>query len=273
VDLDQVFRIVSSRGEDVFQRKGCGAHPERTRNLPAPHSVLRVFLKSSVWLLPLWSVFAPTFVAETTSEQTAIRALDQAEARRESRLAGYSVTEHYTLQIGRLVGSAEMTVETLYQRGLGKSFHVVSRSGSAMLQSRVFDRLLREEGEMSRGEARQHALVSSGNYAMHLAGEDSVAGRRCYVLELTPRTKSTNLLQGHAWIDQEDGSLIRIEGIPTAKPSFLTGRPTITREYERVGEFWLAQSSHALSDSFLSGKTELTIEYRDYHILDDVAGR
>lgn len=234
-------------------------------------SVVSKMVSSSVWFFLLSFLSGRTF-AEETSEQTAIRALDQAEARRESRLAGYSVMEQYTLRGSRFGKFAEMTVETLYQRGHGKSFHVVSRSGSPMLQSRVFDRLLTEEGEMSRGEARQHTLVNSENYAMRLAREDILAGTRCYVLELTPRTKSTHLLQGRAWIDKEDGSLIRIEGIPTANPSFLAGRPTITREYEKVGEFWLAQNSHAMSDSFFFGKTELTIEYRDYHILKD-AGR
>jgi hypothetical protein len=218
-------------------------------------------------------LFTRTFVAETTPEQIAIRALDQAEARRGSGLAGYSVTEHYILRGNRFVTSAEMTVQTLYQRGQGKSFHVVSRSGSPMLQSRVFDRLLREESEMSRGEPRRRALVNSENYAMRLTAEETLAGRLCYVLEVTPRRKSAHLVHGRAWIDKEDGSLIRIEGIPTANPSFLTGRPSITRDYEKVGEFWLAQSSHALSDNFFSGKSELSIEYRDYHLLNDVAGR
>jgi len=227
---------------------------------------------SSVWFFLLSLLFARTFIADTTAEQTAIRALDEAEARRESRLEGYSVTEHYTLQVSRFVKSAEMTVETVYQKGQGKSFTVVSRSGSAMLQSRVFDRLLREEGEMSRGEARRHTLVNSENYAIRLAGEETRTGRICYVLELTPRTKSEHLLQGRAWIDKEDGSLIRIEGIPTANPSFLTGRPAIVREYEKVGDFWLARSSHAVSDSFLVGKTELSIDYRDYRILSDTPG-
>ena len=126
---------------------------------------------------------------------------------------------------------------------------------------------------MSRGETRQNMLVNSQNYAIRLAGEAIVAGRTCYELELTPRTKSLHLLHGHAWIDKGDGALIRIEGIPAASPSLLTGRPTITRDYAHVGDFWLAQRSRAVSASFLSGKTVLTIEYRDYRILDDVAGR
>ena len=223
-------------------------------------------------LLPLGLLLALTASGQPAAQETAIRFLDEAGARHENQLAGYSVTEHYTLQASRFFEAAEMTIETLYKRGQGKSFRVVSRSGSATMQSKVFDRLLREEGEMSRGEARQRTLVNSRNYAIHLAGEEGIAGKICYVLEVTPRMKSAHLLQGHAWIDKADGSLLRIEGIPTESPSFFTGHPTITREYENIGEFWLAQSSHAISSSFLAGKTELSIEYVDYHILNDVAG-
>lgn len=230
------------------------------------------------WSRARWLVLSSVLLVSTASggatlEQTAILALDQADARRESRLAGYSVTEHYTLRGSRFALSAEMTVETVYQRGQGKVYRVVSRSGSPALQSRVFDRLLREEGEMSRGDARLRTLVNSENYLVRLAGEEMVAGEMCYVLDLTPRVKSTHLLKGRAWIEKKDGSLLQIEGRPTASPSFLTGRPAISRKYERVDEFWLARSSHALSESFFSGTTELSIEYRDYRILDDIAGR
>jgi negative regulator of sigma E activity len=214
-------------------------------------------------------VFAQTFAAQSTPEQTAaIRALEQAEARRESRLAGYTVTEHYKVASTRFGQSAEMTVETVYRRDQGKTYKVLSRSGSTTLQSRVFDRLLREEGEMSRGESRRRLLVNEGNYGMKYVGEEARAGRKCYVLELTPRVKSPHLLKGRAWIDAEDGYLVRLEGKPTASSSFLSGRPMITREYTKVGEFWLAQTSHAVSDTFLLGKSELTIEYRDYRIVE-----
>ena len=218
-------------------------------------------------------LLAPVFSAQTASSQTVLQALDQAEARRESLLPGYSVTEHYTLAVSRFSLSAEMTVETVYRRQQGKSFHVISRSGSPMLQSRVFDRLLTEEAEMSRGETRRGLLVNSLNYAVRMSGEEVLAGTECYVLELTPRKKSTHLLQGRAWIDKADGSLIRIEGVPAASPSFLSGRPTITREYEKLGEFWLARRSHSVTDTFLSGKTELVIDYKDYRLLTDAVGQ
>jgi hypothetical protein len=227
----------------------------------------------SVSLFVVFALFTRTAIGQTVAEQNAIRALEQAEARREARLAGYSVTEEYAIMSRRFDKSAAMTIKTLYRQGEGKSYEVIVRTGSSILQTRVFDKLLQEEAEMSRGEARRRAMVNSENYVMRLAGEETRAGRECYVLELMPRAKSPHLLKGHAWIDKEDGSLIRIEGRPMASPSFLTGRPAVVRDYEKISDFWLAKSSRAVSDSLFLGKTELSIDYLDYHLLNEESKR
>lgn len=193
-------------------------------------------------------------------EENVIRGVDQAELSREMNLSGYSVTEQYIVHNSRFQADAAMTVEAIYRRVAGKSYSVASRSGSSVLQTRVLDKLLTEEAEMSRGATRQQALVTSANYKMRLIAEEAIRGRNCKVLELVPRLKSPHLLNGRAWVDANDYSLVRIEGKPTASPSFLAGRPMITRDDEQIEGFSLATRSHALSDSFLLGETELTIQ-------------
>jgi hypothetical protein len=234
-------------------------------------AIISVRMFSSRWrscalagLLPF--CMSSQISAQPPPEEAAIRAIDAAELRRETHLRSYTVTEHYTIKSSRFHNSAEMTVAVEYRRDKGKTYQIVSRTGSPMLQSRVFDRLLREEGEMSRGEARQQTLVNSRNYEMRLKSEEIRAGRKTYVLDLTPRKASPHLLKGRAWIDAEDGTLMRIEGRPTASSSFFAGRPMITREYEKAGDLSLAKSTLADSSSFIFGKTELRIEYIDYHI-------
>jgi hypothetical protein len=224
------------------------------------------FLLASVLICSAGNGAAP----QPAREGSVIRGVDQAELDRETNLTGYSVTEHYTLRNIRFRTGAEMTVATVYAKGVGKSYRVLSRSGSSALESSVLDRLLQEEAEMSRGDIRQHALVTSANYKMRLIGEESLAGRQCEVLEIIPRTKSTHLLKGRAWVDAEDHSLVRIEGKQSASSSFWTGRPTIVREYERIDGFSLARKSHASSDSLLLGRTDLTIEYSDYTVTETV---
>jgi hypothetical protein len=78
--------------------------------------------------------------------------------------------------------------------------------------------------------------------------------------------KSSHLLKGRSWVDTESHGLVRIEGKPAASPAFMAGRPEIVRDYAQIEGFSLATKSRAVSDSFLLGKTELTIEYSDYRI-------
>jgi negative regulator of sigma E activity len=199
-------------------------------------------------------------------EEQIIRAIDKAQQDRDVRLAGYSVSEQYTIRNSRLKTPAETTVATTFTKGDGKVYGVIARSGPPVLQTRVLDRLLNEEAEMSRGEQHKNAVLTSSNYHMRLIGQESVNGRECYVVELTPRRKSTHLLKGRAWVDAENHSLVRIEGKPTASVSFLVGRPEIVRDYAQIDGFALAQRSRATSESFLLGRTELIIEYTGYRI-------
>ncbi len=199
-------------------------------------------------------------------EEQILKAIDAAQLEREQRLVGYSVAEHYTIRNSHFSVPAETTTATTYAKDSGKTYRVVSRSGPALLQTHVLDRLLKEETDMSRGEGRKNALVTSANYAMKLAGQETVNSHLCDLVELTPRVKSAHLLKGRAWMDSATHILVRIEGQPTASPAFLAGRPEVVRDYTEIDGFSLASKSRALSETFLLGKTELTIEYAGYSV-------
>jgi hypothetical protein len=62
-------------------------------------------------------------------------------------------------------------------------------------------------------------------------------------------------------------AIVKIEGKPPTSASFFSGRPQVVREYEEVNGFVLAQHSHAVSSSFLFGRSTVDIEYRDYHLI------
>jgi hypothetical protein len=199
-------------------------------------------------------------------EQQIVNGIDLAQAAREERLAKYSVTERYVLQNSHFSAPAEMTAIATYEKAMGREYRVVSRSGPAFLQVRVLDRILNEQAEMSRGLARKSALLNSANYRMKLFGEETLDGHVCDVMELMPRKKSTHVLSGKAWFDAESHHLRRIEGTQTASSSFWVGHPLILRDYEQIGDFTMAVRSRAHSQSFLLGRTDLTIEYSDYEI-------
>jgi hypothetical protein len=195
-----------------------------------------------------------------------VQDIDKAQEDREARLTGYTVTEHYTIRNSRFDTPAETMVATTYVRGAGKTYRVISRTGPSFLQTHVLDRILKAEEDMSRGEQRKSALVTSANYRIKLVGPEGVEGRACDLVEITPRAKSAHLLKGKAWLDSGSHMLVRIQGKPTASPAFLAGIPEVVRDYVEVDGFSLARKSHAISQTFLLGKTDLTIEYTDYRV-------
>jgi hypothetical protein len=195
-----------------------------------------------------------------------INGIERLQLAREEQLAGYSVTEHYTLHNSRFNEAAEMTVAVSFVKGAGKSYKVLSRSGPAFLHNSVFEKVLKEQRSMSVGETREASLVTSANYRLKWLGEQNLGGRLCEAVELEPLKKSPHLLRGKAWADANTFRLIRIEGRPAASISFWAGSPYVVREYMDIGEFSFARKSHAVSQSFLLGHSELDIEYTDYHV-------
>ena len=71
---------------------------------------------------------------------------------------------------------------------------------------------------------------------------------------------------GRVWIDAEDFAITRLEGKPAKNPSALLRGTTFVHEYEKVGQFWMALSNVAQSDSFWFGRTTVEIRYFDYQI-------
>jgi len=59
------------------------------------------------------------------------------------------------------------------------------------------------------------ALENRAAYAYRLAGRDRIGRSRCVVVEVTPlRAEGVGIAQGRAWIDEKDGSVLRIEMNP-----------------------------------------------------------
>lgn len=201
-----------------------------------------------------------------TLQQDLIHCVDLAESRREARLAGYTVTEYYTVKNSHFSRPAEAIVEARYRRGQGMTYNVQSRSGPSLL-NRALDRLLQEESQMSRGKARAQAVITSANYEMKPIGRESVNGIACTVLELRPKRRSPYLLQGRVWVNAADIRVVKIEGRPPASASFFAGRPQIVRQYQEIEGFSLAELSHAVSRSFLFGESTVDIKYRDYRLI------
>lgn len=162
---------------------------------------------------------------------------------------------------------AEMVV-AVHASTNGKKFTIVSEEGSKFVLDHVLKRLLKEETEATNDGNRRRTALDTENYNFSLAGyEDSPAGTR-YILSVIPKTNDKYLYRGKIWVDGKDFAVCRIEARPAKNPSFWIKKTEINHKYTKVGDFWLPEENHSESWIRFGGHAVLTIEYKDYKIID-----
>ncbi len=208
--------------------------------------------------------------AQQPDSASVIAKVDRSVKLRVDGIASYTVTEHYSVYRGKdeTHPAAEMTVRTVYRKDTGKNYTILSQSGSGFIVKHVLGAILDREKEVNRPGIREHTWLNSANYVMKLrpGGIQRMDGRDCVALDVSPRHKDPNLIEGTIWVDVKNGNIVRLEGTTMESPSIFTGVSRLMRQYVDVNGFGMATQARAVTDSFLLGRTIITIDYRDYQI-------
>jgi len=185
-------------------------------------------------------------------------------------IAGYTVTEHYAVYRNKDEEHpvAEMTVKTTYKKETGKSYAIVSQSGSEIIRKLVLGSILDNEQRINQPGIREGSWFTSANYEMKLkpGGTQHVDGRECFVLGASPRRKTPFLIEGTLWVDAKDYLIVQVQGTASKSSSVFTGATQVFRQYTTVNGFAMATHARAVSDSFLFGQTVVKIDYQGYEI-------
>lgn len=235
--------------------------------IPISRKLFRIGL-----LAALFFPFMGTVVAtgQQPDAATVIREVDAAVKARIDHLAGYTVTEHYRVYRGKdgVHPAAEMVVKTTYKPDSGKSYVIVSQSGSALLRDLVLNTILQNEKHLNEPGVREGAWITSANYAMQLkpGGAEELDGRKCLVLELTPKRKAPYLIQGSLWVDAKDGSIVQLQGTSSKSASVVSGPTQMVRQYAEIDGYPEATHLRAQSSSFMLGETVVKVDYQNYHV-------
>jgi hypothetical protein len=202
--------------------------------------------------------------------QVVVENLQRKNAQRAAALTRFEGTRIYRVQYRGFPSDrdAEMVVHVIFHAPSSKEFTVVSQTGSKFIGDRIFKKLLEGEQEAANEDNRRLSALSTENYDFTMAGyEDSPEGGR-YVLDLLPKTKNKFLYRGKIWVDAKDFAVTRIEAEPAKNPSFWIKKTDVSHRYVKVDNFWLPAENHSESVIRLGGKATLSIEYRDYKIVE-----
>jgi len=199
-----------------------------------------------------------------------IRSIDASVVARYNNVLAFTDTEHYSVFRGsdETHPAAEMTVTDNYKRGVGKTYTILSQSGSSLIQRFGLRPLLDNEQKVNLPGNVQKSWFVSANYNMQPrpGGPVQVNGRACLVLDVTAKQKAPNTINGSIWVDARDGSLVQIDGMATQAASALSGAAHMMRQYENVNGFSMAKHARAESDSMLIGRSVVTIDYSNYKL-------
>ena len=189
---------------------------------------------------------------------------DQMQAK---ELSHYQSLRHYSLVyrgFGRTV-AADMQAEVQYDSTSGKSFRIVSQSGSRTLCEKVLKRALESEKEASVN--RQSTALTPVNYRFQLAGTDHMGDRSTYILEVEPMKPNKFLYRGRIWVDAKDFAVAKMEVQPAKNPSFWISRTLIHHTNAITDGFWLPEQNRSETKVWIGGTAVLTIDYGTYQIV------
>lgn len=186
-------------------------------------------------------------------------------AARAAALHAYTGSRHYRVVYnGLLHASAEMQVQADYQQPGPVRLTVISESGSGLLRRRVLDPLLQVgRGESTQGRREDIAIVPE-KYTLKMLDHPRGPVQPDYVIEATPLDRSQSWFRGTLWINPVDFAAERMEGQLTHSPSWWVTRTKVNYNTQKIGEFWLPASHHAVSSIRFWGHAELDITYQNF---------
>ena len=169
----------------------------------------------------------PKIPAQQVNGAAILQKIDAAVKARVDGIEAYTDTEHYAVfrSGDETHPVAEMTVKTTYKRETGKSYQILSESGSTLMRSLVLHAILENEQHVNQPGIREGLWITTANYAMQVkpGGVQQVDGRDCIAATLTPRRKEPYLVEGTLWVDAQNGEIVKFEGKASRSSSLLDG--------------------------------------------------
>lgn len=220
-----------------------------------------------------WAQNASTASPMSLSPAQIVEQMQRHSQEQSERLEHYHALRHYAVEYKGYFRKikAEMDVEVIYDAASGKSFRIVSQSGSSVLCQKVLKRAVDSEQEAALN--KDATALTEENYSFRLLGSGFLNDRPAYILYVEPLTESEFLYKGKIWVDAEDFALVKLEVEPARNPSFWISRTLIQHTYAQTGGFWLPEYNRSETKVRIGGEAVMTIDYGTYQIVSKQAER
>jgi hypothetical protein len=205
--------------------------------------------------LSLWS---PASVH--VSAQPKLSALERFLRRPDDNPTEYRALRRMEAHNEHFDAKAWMDVWTEADKSGAFRYEVASEGGSGYIRRKVLLAALESEQKLRReGNARRSQLDHT-NYQFK---DNGTVDGGLASLAITPKRKDVLLVDGWAFVKEDDGDLVRVEGRLSKNPSFWTRRVEIVRRYGRVGDAHVPLEIESIAQVLVAGRStfHMTYEY------------
>lgn len=195
---------------------------------------------------------APNPIAQAVAIDSAIivERMIQTHADEVMQRRAYNVTRNYRIYEGTTkTPKSEITAVVTFLPPQSKSFSIVQSTGG--MAERMVRKALEREVDLARDPTVSQ--IVRANYDFEYAGQDSIQGKRCFVLIMHPRRSTKDLLNGRLWVDAERYSIRQVEGEPAATPSWWVKNVHLLLTYADVDGMWIQTGTEATAHIRMAG--------------------
>ncbi len=136
------------------------------------------------------------------------------------------------------------------------TYKALGFSGDNTVKQEVIARYLQAESE---GRENGSIAISPQNYKFKLKNTSTVADKRVYIFQLTPKKKEIGLFKGELWLDAATGMPVKEVGRFVKNPSVFLKKVEFVRDYEIHDGVAIPSHIESTVDTRLIGKAELSI--------------
>lgn len=167
--------------------------------------------------------------------------MSQAAAHNQTHLRFYTVTREYELFAQKRDKARSRVIATVTFRPPDSKDYSIEGTEGSVIGERMVRRVLEREATLAKDGGA--SSISRDNYDFRFLREEFAGARRCFVLQLFPKRKDNNLLQGTIWVDADTYLIRRTEGEPQKSPSWWLRDVHVVFLYADVAGMWLPTSS------------------------------
>lgn len=202
---------------------------------------------------------------------TIVARMQQAQEDNRARSRAYTVTREYKLfSHDTQHAASDVVAQVSFMPPDSRSFDIRQSSGSSRGEKIVRNILEAEKDEAAKHD---HAALTRENYQFRYLGTETVSGCSSYVLELVPKRREKDLIEGRAWVDTRSYLVHRIQGDLSKSPSWWLKAVHIKVEFGEVGGMWLQTATQALAEVRFFGEHSLESHALHFQTAEAVASK